>query len=304
MVAVVLVGREGSTPARDPPDPGEARGLLEQFYDLTRRVVERCGVPVSHLLGKGVLAVFEPTDAHPGSADRGAGPDRTLARPRDPLLSRLPFFADCTPEELAPLTGTVQRRFYRRGEVIFREGDPSTGIYVVEQGLVKVGFTSADGKERTLALLGPGEVVGEIPVLDDGVHSADGVAQDDCVVAFVTREELVDWLRHRPEAALRLIHLMGQRLRAANLQIRDAAFLDVHGRLARVLLELAAGRSGRSPDGGVLCPRLRQAELAHMVGATRESVNRWLRWFERVGAIRRERGRITVLLDRLRREVY
>ncbi|MDR7414889.1 MAG: cyclic nucleotide-binding domain-containing protein [Armatimonadota bacterium] len=301
VVTVVLADRNTGKAAGEPED---GRGLLGQFYDLARRVVERCGVPVSNLLGEGMLAVFGLQNAHQQEPHE-AGPVKAAppGTAGEPELARLPLFAGYTAAELAPLAGAVRRRLYHRGEVIFREGDPATGVYLVERGRVRVGFTSTDGRERTLALLGPGEVVGEVPVLDGGVRSADGVAQDDCVVLFVAREDLVGWLRQRPEVALRLIHLLGQRLQAADLQVRDAAFLDVRGRLVRILLRLGVEQGERQDDGTVLCPRLSQTELAHLIGATRESVNRWLGRFERMGMVRRAGDR-WILADRLRRELY
>jgi|GEM_PF-101271 len=302
VVSVVLADPTASVTAHDPPNPQDAHELLSRFYGLARQVVERCGVRASGLLG--MLAVFGVQDADREEPDRTAparaGRQGTAC---DADLAQLPLFAGWTVEELAPLVGAAQRRFYSRGDVIFREGDASTGVYLVEQGWVRVGFTSLDGKEQTLAVLGPGEVVGEIPVLEGGVRSADAVAHENSVVVFVAREELVGWLRRHPETALRLIQLQDHRLQAANLQVRDVAFLNVRGRLARVLLELAGPQHGHR-SGGVLSLRLRQAELAHMVAATRESVNRWLRWFERAGILRRERDRIRVLEpDRLRREL-
>lgn len=302
LVTVVLADRNTG---RADGEPEDGRGLVGQFYDLARRVVERCGVPVSNLLGEGMLAVFGLQNAHQEHPDRsGAVNVSAPGAAGEPDLARLSLFTGCTAEELARLAAAVRRRLYGRGEVVFGEGDPATGIYLVERGRVKVSFTSADGKERTVALVGPGEILGEVPVLDGGVRSADGVAHEDCVVVFVPREELVGWLREHPEAALRLIHLLGRRLQAMGLQVRDAAFLDVRGRLARALLELAGGRGERGAEAGVLCSQIRQVELAHMVGATRESVNRWLRWFERAGAVRREGDGIRVLNpERLRREI-
>ncbi|MCL6498814.1 MAG: Crp/Fnr family transcriptional regulator [Firmicutes bacterium] len=220
------------------------------------------------------------------------------------MLSSMALFAGCPAEELVALASGAQRRFYRRGEALFREGDPATGVFVMERGWVRVRCTSLDGRERALALLGPGDVLGEVAALDGGVQSEDAVAQEDCVAVFLTREDWAGWLWRRPEAALRLVQLLGRRLRAADLQIRDSAFLGVGGRLARVLLQLGAQRGEPGAGGGLLCPRLRQVELAQMVGATRESVNKWLRRLERAGAVRRSGDRIALLdPERLQREI-
>jgi CRP/FNR family transcriptional regulator len=214
----------------------------------------------------------------------------------------VPLFAGCTRDELAALASGARRRRHRRGECIFREGDPETSLCLVERGWVKRRVESPEGRERILGFLGPGEVFGELSVLDGQSWTADVVAQEDCVVVYLTREAVASVMQHHPEATLRLLQLLGRRLRTADLQIRDGAFLDVRGRLARVLLEL--GQDGERPGGPVLHPHLRQEELAHVIGATRESVNRWLGWFERIGAIRRSKDRITLLdRDRLRRQL-
>ncbi|MCS7234470.1 MAG: helix-turn-helix domain-containing protein [Armatimonadota bacterium] len=113
---------------------------------------------------------------------------------------------------------------------------------------------------------------------------------------------VVGVMRHHPDAALRLLRSPGRRLRTAGPKIRDGTFMDVRGRLARAVLEL--GQDGAGGGGPVLEPHLRQEELAHVVGATRESGNRWVGWFERIDAIRRSKDRITLLdRERLRRQL-
>jgi len=219
------------------------------------------------------------------------------------LLSGVPLFGECTEEELAAVAAGARRRRYRRGECIFREGDPETGLCVVEWGWVKVRLASPWGKERILGFVGAGGVLGEASVLDGRSWPADVVAQQDSAVVFLAREVLGELLRHHPGAALRLLDLVDRRLRAANLQLRDDACLGVQGRLARALLDLRQDNLPEA-DGHASRLRLRQADLAQWVGATRESVNRWLGRFERGGAIRRSKDHITVLdRERLRREL-
>lgn len=219
-------------------------------------------------------------------------------------LGRCVLFEGSSTQERAVLASLARRRRYPRGETVFREGDPCTGLYVVEDGRVKVRVTSPEGKERILALLGPGDVLGELAVLDGGPRCADVVAQEECTLIFLDGEEFREFLRGHPEASVRLLRLLARRLRSADLQLHDAAFYDVRGRLARTLLRLAS-EHGEEVGEGILCPRLSQAEVAHLIGATRESVNAWLGRFERMGLLRRREGRwVVVDPDRLRREAY
>ncbi len=211
------------------------------------------------------------------------------------------FLGECPPEDLAALASGAHRRCYARGEAIFREGDPGFGLYVIEQGRVKVALTSSEGRERILALLGPGDVLGERAVLEGDPHSEDAVALEASTAIFLRREAVADFLQRHPESALRLLQLLVRRLHSTELQLRDAAFQNVQRRLAQTLLQLGAQQSARNDDNTVRCPRLTQSDLAHLIGATRESVNKWLRRFERAGLIRRSGGQV-VLLDRERLE--
>ncbi len=206
------------------------------------------------------------------------------------------FLGEGPSEELAALASGARRRRYARGEALFREGDPGFGLYVIEQGRVKVALTSPEGRERILALRGPGDVLGELAVLDGGACSEDAVALEACTAVFLRREAVADFLERHPESALRLLQLLARRLHSTELQLRDAASQNVRRRLARALLQLGAEQGVRNDDNTVRCPSLTQSDLAHLIGVTRESVNKWLRRFERAGLIRRSRGRV-VLLD-------
>lgn len=221
------------------------------------------------------------------------------------ILDRTFLFGDGSLEELGALAAGTRRRRYARGEAIFREGDPAMGVYVIEEGRVKVVLSAPGGEERILALLGPGEVLGELEMLDGRVRCTDVVACEDSVLVFLGREAFVEFLLQHSEAALRLARLLSRRLRSAYLQVHDSTFYDVRGRLAQALLQLGAEQGERKDDGTVLCPRLSQSELAHLIGATRESVNKWLRWFEHRELIRRSGGQVMLLdRERLEREVY
>jgi CRP/FNR family transcriptional regulator, cyclic AMP receptor protein len=221
------------------------------------------------------------------------------------VLADVPLFAGLSEDERGALRARMRRRRYPRGEVIFLRGDAGSHLYIVESGTVKIALSSAEGKEMILALLGRGDIFGEMTLLDDAPRSADAVALEPCEVLLLEREDFIHFLAERPRASLRLMAALSRRLRATDELVQDAAFFDIPARLASVLLRLAdtLGRPGR--QGTAISRRLTQGELAGMIGATRESVNKWLRFYERQGLITTERGYITVVRpEGLRQRMY
>jgi CRP/FNR family transcriptional regulator, cyclic AMP receptor protein len=215
------------------------------------------------------------------------------------VFHKNPLFAQVSSGQIEQLTARGRTHRYRRNQVIFNEGDPGTALYMIVKGRVKMSQSSPDGKERTLALLSSGDVFGEMALLDEQARSADAVVVEDAELLVVPRKEFLGFIMAQPQVAMSLLVVLSQRLRHTNLLVHDAAFFDVRGRLARVLLDLARGDGETEPGGALVCPRLTQSELASMVGVTRESVNKWLRHYERNGLITRRRGRL-VILDPLR----
>ncbi len=211
------------------------------------------------------------------------------------IFKQNPLFAQLSSEDLARLAGLARTQRDTREHVIFNEGDPGTAFYMIARGRVKIAQSSPDGKERTLALLGPGDVFGELALLDGGPRSADAVVVEDAELLVVPRQGFLAFVMEHPQVAMSLLVVLSQRLRHTNLLVHDAAFFDVRGRLARVLLELARADGETGPGGALVCPQLTQSELASMVGVTRESINKWLRYYERSGTLTRRRGRLVVL---------
>jgi CRP-like cAMP-binding protein len=184
------------------------------------------------------------------------------------------------------------------------EGDPGTGLYVVERGRVKIARTSAEGREIVFAVRGPGEFFGDMALLDGEPRSADAVALEECVLLLMHRDDFVRFLEAHPKAAVRLLAVLSRRLRDGMRQQEEATLLDAAGRVARALVRLAEERGGPpgrgegdafGPDARVVEAPPTQAQLAAHVGLTRESVNKWVRAFARRGAVRWEKGRLTVL---------
>jgi CRP/FNR family transcriptional regulator, cyclic AMP receptor protein len=213
------------------------------------------------------------------------------------LLAQVGLFADLTPEELVGLAGLMRPRPYAKDEVIYLRGDPGTAFYVIASGKVKIALTSPDGKELILRRLGPGGFHGELALLDDEPRSADAIATEPSVLLVLQRDAFRHFLAEHTDVATKLLGTVSQYLRRNAELIQDATFLDVPARLARILLELAGqpGSTELPPPGAVIPDRMKQGELASLVGATRESINKWLGSFEKQGLIAYDKGQITLL---------
>ncbi len=211
------------------------------------------------------------------------------------VLGQAELFSALPPDERAQLAACLRPRQYPKGAVIFLQGDASTSLYLIERGWVKLVLTSSEGKEFVLDVLGPGASFGELPLLDGQPRSADAIAQDDCRLLLLRRADFDGFLDTHAGAARTLLTVLSGRLRRDAQLLHEAVFLDVPARLARALLQLVGTqRPDRQASQGVEL-RATQEELAGMLGASRESVNKWLGYFERRGVLRRHRGGMTLL---------
>jgi CRP/FNR family transcriptional regulator, cyclic AMP receptor protein len=220
------------------------------------------------------------------------------------LLVRCPLFEELSAEQAEKLAAFLRRRRYRAGEPVFREGDPGTALYVIDGGEVKILLGGSEGKEVVLALLGPGEYLGELALLDGEPRSADAVATVPSELLVLPREDFLRFLRDVPAVAVNMLASLSRRLRRTDRLVHDAAFSDVRTRVTRLLVELADTKGKPGHGGVVIGPRLTQGDLASMVGATRESINKCLRSYMAQGLVRHERGRLVLLnVDRLRAQI-
>ena len=212
------------------------------------------------------------------------------------VLRQAPLFGGLDDEAAEALTASMVETKVRRGDVLFHEGDEGDRLYVVTDGKVKLGRTSADGRENLLAILGPGQMFGELSLFDPGPRSATVTAVTDCTMQSLSHDELGRWLDGRPEVARGLLSQLAARLRKANDVVADLVFSDVPGRVAKQLLELAQ-RFGDARDDGIHVHHdLTQEELAQLVGASRETVNKALADFASRGWLRLE-PRSVVIMD-------
>ncbi|MGI8888488.1 MAG: Crp/Fnr family transcriptional regulator [Nocardioidaceae bacterium] len=218
------------------------------------------------------------------------------------VLGQAPLFRGLDEEAAQALSASMDESRLRRGQVLFHEGDEGDQLYVVTAGKIKLGRTSADGRENLLAILGPGQMFGELSLFDPGPRSATATAVTDCTLRSLGHDELGSWLTGRPEVARGLLNQLAGRLRKANDVVADLVFSDVPGRVAKALLDLSS-RFGKSADDGLHVHHdLTQEELAQLVGASRETVNKALADFASRGWIRLEARSVVLLdVDRLKR---
>jgi len=211
------------------------------------------------------------------------------------VLLRTPLFAAIQPKLAAALRRRVHRRAFASGAYLAREGEPANSLFVIESGLVRVTRTSRQGRELVLRLLTAGDTLGELGVLDAaGTRTADAVAVEPTTCVILSKDDLHAAVRATPELGLRLLASLVAYVRRKDEELADVSFLDVTGRTARKLLELA-DRHGEAVAGGVrIGVRVPQAELAAMVGASRENINRSLSRLITLGAMSIDQGHITI----------
>lgn len=218
------------------------------------------------------------------------------------VLSKAPLFEALDESGAAALRSSISEVRLGRGQTLFSEGDEGDRLYVITNGKVKLTRTSADGRENLLAVLGPGEMFGELSLFDPRPRTASAVAVTDVVLAGLGHDDLRPFVLSQPEVAILLLQALAQRLRRTNESMSDLVFTDVPGRVAKQLLDLAE-RFGKETDDGLHVHHdLTQEELAQLVGASRETINKALADFERRNWLRIEAKAVVLLdIERLRR---
>ncbi len=237
-----------------------------------------------------------------GSISGWSGPTRKGHHVENDVLRQAPLFSALDDEAASALRSSMSENRLRRGEVLFHEGDPGDKLYIVTDGKVKLGRSSSDGRENLLAILGPGQMFGELSLFDPGPRSATVTAVTETSFLSLSHDDLLRWLEGRPGVSLGLLAQLAARLRKTNEVVADLVFSDVPGRVAKALLDLA-DRFGRTADDGVHVHHdLTQEELAQLVGASRETVNKALADFASRGWLRLEPRSVVIHdVERLRR---
>jgi CRP/FNR family transcriptional regulator, cyclic AMP receptor protein len=220
-------------------------------------------------------------------------------------FKQVSFFADLPEEELQALSPITKRRTFRAGEVIFHRDDPGQVLYMIKEGKVKICIISPDGQEVSLAVFGKGEYFGEFALLDGLPRSTDAVALEKVECYSLQRSDFHNTIQKNPRIAILILEALSKRLRNTNQMVEDLIFLDVYGRVAKKLLELADAHGVKTDDGVRIDVRLTQQELASMVGASRESVNKVLGYFTDKNFISTDKHRITIHnTNDLKRRIY
>jgi CRP/FNR family transcriptional regulator len=212
------------------------------------------------------------------------------------VLASAPLFAALDAESAATLEKMLTSRTVSRGHIVFNEGDEGDRLFIVLEGKVKITRASADGRENVIAVLGAGEMFGELSLFDPGPRTASVSAVTDATLASLDHDDLRPLLLERPGMGVELLRALAQRLRRTNDAMADLVFTDVPGRVAKALLDLSAKFGVAEADGIRVRHDLTQEELAQLVGASRETVNKALSEFAHRGWLRIE-GRSVLILD-------
>ena len=223
-------------------------------------------------------------------------PQLRLTSPEIELLGGLSIFACLEPDELDEVASQLQRRSFVKGEIIYHSDDLPGSLYILVKGQVKIRLISqTDNRQVTFAWVSPGTFFGTISLLDEGHRNSDCVAVDACQILTMSQAAFRSYLRSHPAAMEALVETMAQRWRKTIRHFYDLAFLDVPGRLAKLLLQLAEEQGDGRIQPPVLLNNLSQRELASLVGTTRESINKWIKYFVQHGCIEFSKGTVTLL---------
>ncbi|MBS4099174.1 MAG: Crp/Fnr family transcriptional regulator [Sulfuricella sp.] len=206
------------------------------------------------------------------------------------LLRNVPLFAGLENEEIDKLAAVATVRTFAKHAVVIREGEHADSIYLINSGKVKVLIGDSEGHEVILSILGPGDYFGEMSLIDSQPRSATVVSMEPVHFAVITKSDFDRCLAHNPRIVTHIMVELAKRLRSANSKIEGLALMDVHGRVARTLIQLAELHNGEM----VVDQSLSQQDIANMVGASREMVSRTLRDLSANGFIHVEGKKIVV----------
>jgi CRP-like cAMP-binding protein len=227
-------------------------------------------------------------------------PDPELVK----LVSGHVLLGQLEPEELKRVLAFARTERFPAGQVIFRRGEPGHSMMTVISGRIKISVSSSEGKEAVLAILGRGEVLGEMALIDGKERSADATAMEASEALSIHRRDFIPFLERNPAICLRLLGVMSDRLRRTSEMVEDRSFLDLPGRLAKTLLDLGRTEGVDTKDGLRIDMPMSQSAFGAMLGASRETINKQLKSWQDEGLI--ITGRRTVVLvdvDRLARSV-
>lgn len=211
------------------------------------------------------------------------------------LLQQIPLFTDLPQTQLRSLVGTLERRSYRKGQLILHQGDEGNSLFVIVTGRVRIFTVSPDGHELTVWIYGEGDFFGEMALLNGEPRSASAKTMQKTEVLVLRRQAFRSHLLSNPSTAVHVIETLSQRLRATTVNAEELFSMNVTQRIARKLLELSDRYGVRQEDGVMIDLDLSQEAIASLAGTTRESANRALSQMRNKGIVEIERVRIRVL---------
>jgi len=211
-----------------------------------------------------------------------------------PTLAKVPIFSGLTESELGFLTQRSVARHFSTGESVFSEGEPCAGLYVVESGHVRIFKSSADGREQVLSIDGPGSSIAELPVFDGGSYPASVTAIDETTLIFVSKQDFQALCLNHPQVALKVLRVVGARLRRLVGIIEELSFTTVRHRLASFLLRLAKKEGKKSAAGVAFALPVSNQELASQIGTVRELISRNLSRLQSEGILKIDGRTVTV----------
>jgi len=214
----------------------------------------------------------------------------------DEVVRKAPLFTALDDAAAVSLRASMDSVKIGKGGILFKEGDSGEHVYVIVEGKLKLGTSSGDGRENLLSILGPGEMFGELSLFDPGPRTSTATAVTDAKLLSLSHPKLIPWLRENPDVSLQLLARLAQRLRRTNEAVGDLVFSDVPGRVAKALIDLGERFGKESPEGLFVHHDLTQEELAQLVGASRETVNKALADFAGRGWLRLD-GRAVLITD-------
>jgi CRP-like cAMP-binding protein len=211
------------------------------------------------------------------------------------MRRKIPLFAGFGPSEFESLEKCLVRRRYPGGQTLFHMDDEGGSLHIIERGRVKVTIPSASGEELILAILGAGDLLGELSLFDGKPRSATVQALEDTETLCLHRDDLMALMRERFDLVEKILEVLAQRIRDTDMLLAESHFLDITSRLAKKILDLGDAFGVREGGKVRIGVKMTQKDLASMVGATRESINKQLKALRDLGLVRIAGGTIEIL---------
>jgi len=210
-------------------------------------------------------------------------------------LKHIRLFDGMSPSEMQEMEKITRMEEVKKRQPLYLPGDPSSSVYLLKKGRVKIANTAPSGKEVTFEILEPGEVFGELEVLEDAPRSTSAETLDDTLICVIPRKDFDQYLTMHPNVTVKLTKLIGLRLRKIQSRVEDLVFRDVPARLAHLLLELSKTDSVAGKQGIRLRAKLTHQEMANLIGCSRETVSTIIGQFRDQGLIHIDGRSVTIL---------